>query len=76
MNSISSIYAWRNVLKQPADYTQPDPQALADRDRRKLLPESRDLTGILLGDPPAGRSALDRKRDAEKTPQPQEPADD
>ena len=58
---VSSIYAWRNTLQQPADYTQADPKALADRARRQTLPESRDLTGILLGDPPAGRSALDQK---------------
>jgi hypothetical protein len=62
---VSGIYAWRSVMQQPADYTQPDPRALADRARRQATPESRDLTGILLGDPPAGRSALDRKREVE-----------
>lgn len=62
---VSSIYSWRNALHQPADYTQPDPKALAERARRQRLPETRDLTGILLGDPPAGRSALDQKREGE-----------
>ena len=70
---VSSIYAWRSVLHQPADYTQPDPGALADRARRMLMPETRDLTGLLMGDPPAGRSALDRKRETEQPKQQEQP---
>jgi hypothetical protein len=37
----------------------PSKEALADRARRAKMPETRDLTGIHMGDPPAGRSALD-----------------
>ena len=58
---VSGIYAWRS---QKDTEQQPSPRALADRARRQAMPESRDLTGILLGDPPAGRSALDQKRES------------
>jgi hypothetical protein len=44
----------------------PSRQALADRAKREKLPETRDLTGLYLGDPPNGRSALDQKRLAKK----------
>lgn len=54
----SSIYKWRHTK---TDLTEPSPQALADRAKRAALPDTRDLTGRLLGDPPPGRSALDRK---------------
>jgi hypothetical protein len=37
----------------------PSKEALADRNRRAKMKETRDLTGIVLGDPPPGRSALD-----------------
>jgi len=40
----------------------PSAKALAERDRRMREPETRDLTGVLLGDPPPQRSALYRKQ--------------
>lgn len=45
------------------DYQRPriPPETLADRDRRAQLAH-RDLTAVLMGDPPPGMSALDRKR--------------
>lgn len=60
---VSSIYKWR---REPLDRVNAHPKALADREMRNALPETRDNTGILLGDPPAGRSALDKKREAEE----------
>ena len=54
----SSIYKWRHTK---TDLVEPNPKALADRERRSRIPDTRDLTGRLLGDPPPGRSALDRK---------------
>lgn len=66
MGEISSIYKWRHT---PADKTQPSPKALEDRKRRQAMPDTRDNTGRLLGDPPPGRSALDMKRAASQ-PQP------
>lgn len=56
--------AWRWIATT-GETSNPSPKALADRARRRGQPEARDLTGILLGDPPAGRSALDQKREAE-----------
>lgn len=58
----SSIYKWS---MHRGTELQPSPKALAERTRRQTQPEARDLTGILLGDPPAGRSALDQMREAE-----------
>ena len=58
----TSIYKWS---MHRGTEIEPSPKALADRARRTAQPEARDLTGILLGDPPAGRSALDQKREAE-----------
>lgn len=66
---VSSIYQWSIHRSKPKD-TQPSPKALADLARRKATPDTRDNTGRLLGDPPPGRSALDRRR------QRQEHADD
>lgn len=37
-------------------------RALAERARRKAAEEGMSLTGILLGDPPPGYSALDKRR--------------
>jgi hypothetical protein len=37
----------------------------AERQWRELPPDTRGLTGRLMGDPPAGRSALDKRRAAE-----------
>lgn len=42
----------------------PSPEALADRDRRMMAPDTRSITGKVMGDPPAGRSALDQKQAA------------
>ena len=59
----SSIYKWsmHRGTELPAS-----PKALADLERRRALGPRADLTGQLLGDPPPGRSALDRKREAEE----------
>lgn len=43
----------------------PSAEALADRDRRVKTPDTRSLTGRVMGDPPAGRSALEKKLEAE-----------
>lgn len=48
----------------------PSREALSDRAKRAKLPEKRDLTGILLGDPPAGRSALDAYKNKPKEAEP------
>lgn len=58
---VSSIYSWRHTK---TDMTQPSPKALADRERRQRIPDTRDNTGRLMGDPPPGRSALDKKLNA------------
>ena len=39
---------------------------LAERDATRAAADLRDLTGELMGDPVPGRSALDRKRAAER----------
>lgn len=44
----------------------PSREALKDRARRAKLKDTRDLTGILLGDPPPERSALDAYRRKEQ----------
>lgn len=59
---VSSIYQWRHTK---TDMTQPSAAALADLARRQAIPDTRDNTGRLLGDPPPGRSALDRRREGE-----------
>lgn len=72
---VSSIYKWS---MHRGTELQPSPKALADRARRQAIPDTRDNTGRLLGDPPPGRSALDQKREAEMQhlKQEQEHADD
>jgi hypothetical protein len=60
----SSIWQW--IGGAPGHTEKPSPQALADRARRRALGERQDLTGRMLGDPPPGRSALDRKLEAER----------
>jgi hypothetical protein len=40
----------------------PSPSALEDRDRRYELRARQSLTAAFFGDPPPGRSALDRRR--------------
>jgi hypothetical protein len=40
----------------------PSPSALEDRDRRYELRAQQSLTAAFFGDPPPGRSALDRRR--------------
>ena len=62
---VSTIYQWSIHKHRPKD-VQPSPSALADLARRRAVADSRDNTGRLLGDPEPGRSALDRKREAEE----------
>jgi hypothetical protein len=59
----SSIWQWIGD-GPPGGGEKPSPKALEDLARRKALGDRADLTGRLLGDPPPGRSALDRKREA------------
>jgi hypothetical protein len=40
----------------------PSPSALEDRDRRYELRAQQSLTAAFFGDPPPGRSTLDRRR--------------
>ena len=57
---------WRWIPKSgEQDTSPPSPKAIADRDRRLAYGETRSLTGQLMGDPPAGRSALEKKIEAE-----------
>lgn len=60
---VSRVYQWSIHKQQPKD-VQPSARALADLARRQAIPDTRDNTGRLLGDPPPGRSALDQKREA------------
>lgn len=60
----SSIWKWIGV--PPGHEEKPSPKALADRERRVALGPRADLTGRLLGDPPPGRSALERRLEAER----------
>lgn len=60
----SSIWRWAAATE--GRDRQPSPAALADLARRRAMGETRSNTGQILGDPPAGRSALDRKRAAEE----------
>lgn len=60
----SSIWRW--IASGDGREVKPHPRALADLERRKALGDRPDLTGRMLGDPPPGRSALDRKRAAEE----------
>ncbi len=59
---VGSVYKWS---MHRGTEVEPSREALADRARREKTPDTRDVTGRLLGDPPPGRSALDRKRAAE-----------
>jgi len=60
----SSIWKW--IGGAPGSGQKPSKRALADLERRNAMGERSDLTGRLLGDPPPGRSALDRKLEAER----------
>jgi hypothetical protein len=60
---VSTIYRWS--YNRVSAGAKPSPKALADLARRKATPDTRDNTGRLLGDPPPGRSALDKKLAAE-----------
>lgn len=51
----------------PLEKTKATPAALAERIARIKAEEGHSLTGILLGDPPPGFSALDQKRSAHGT---------
>lgn len=74
----SSIWKW--IGSPPGHEEKPSPRALADRARRQAMGPRADLTGRLLGDPPPGRSALERKiadeQRAAMTDQQQETGDD
>ena len=49
-----------NMVVRHLDFVEPPPeQVLAERDAAMGAPQS--LTAILFGDPPPGRSALDRR---------------
>lgn len=61
----SSIWRWCSDAPGKNVVT-PSPRALADLERRKALGPRPDLTGRLMGDPPPGRSALDKKLEAER----------
>ena len=60
----SSIWRWMPDAREEG-HGPPSQQAIDDRDRRQAFGETRSLTGQLLGDPPAGRSALEQKIEAE-----------
>jgi hypothetical protein len=60
----SSIWKW--IRDAHGHQERPSPKALADLARRRALGPRPDLTGRMLGDPPPGRSALDRKLEAER----------
>lgn len=55
-------YSERDVSLPDIDYRRqvPSPESLADRDRR-IGARFRDLTAMIMGDPPIGFSALDRR---------------
>jgi hypothetical protein len=63
-NKARALAEWQRRIDQASRPSGDMPSAVAlnDRDERASLPETRSLSGILLGDPPAGRSALDRKK--------------
>lgn len=60
---VSGIYAWS---MHRGSEQKPSQKALADRARRAAIPDTRDNTGRLQGDPLPGRSALDRRREEER----------
>lgn len=74
---VSAIWA-RAGKKQPGWRVRLDPhygreqppnqEALDDLARRNMLPDTRSLAAQLLGDPPPGRSALDKKREEAQRP--------
>lgn len=64
MTGTSSIWKW--IGGAPRSDQKPSRKALADLERRKAMGERSDLTGRLLGDPPPGRSALEKKIEAER----------
>lgn len=60
----SSIWKW--IGTPPGHEEKPNAKTLADRARRQAMGPRADLTGRLLGDPPPGRSALERKLEEER----------
>jgi hypothetical protein len=60
----SSIWKW--IRDAHGHQERPSPKALADLARRQALGPRADLTGRMLGDPPPGRSALEKKLEAER----------
>lgn len=55
-----SIVSFRDLDLSCATISRPTPEMMEDRFQRQLMPP-RDLTGILMGDPPVGLSALERR---------------
>ncbi len=72
----SSIWGWIRDVPSSKPHDPPSPKAIADRDRRQAFGETRSLTGQLMGDPPAGRSALEQKIEAELLSQRKSPIED
>lgn len=60
----SSVWKW--IAPSSGVEEAPSPRALADRARREAMGPRPDLTGRMLGDPPPGRSALEKKLEAER----------
>jgi hypothetical protein len=70
---LTSSERWREIARYHAKSSWPqwykpnnslpneDPDTVAAAHKRAREPEARDLTGQILGDPPKGRSALDKK---------------
>src|SRR5262249_38554362 len=54
-------------LAPVASSFRPDPLAIAERDRREELRDQQSLTAAFFGDPLPGLSALDRRRNSERT---------
>ena len=49
------------MIGEPKGEAEPPPEALEDLAQRKAQADRRDISGVAFGDPPSGRSALDRK---------------
>jgi hypothetical protein len=60
----SSIWKW--IGTPPGHEEKASPKALADREKRQAMADTRSVTGRLLGDPPPGRSALDQRLEDER----------
>jgi len=61
------LSAWEARIDPWHGHEQPpSPEALADREKRLATPDTRSVTGKVMGDPLPGRSALEKKREAER----------